>query len=249
MQLPSFFRQKTGATPKSNPLAAKAFPTDSKMAPDSRFSSGYLFGRYGRKKGDLSVEIKFERKHGLRDAWTYADTPLERYASEGYGLPKPPRPNVKELLAQAALSSGGNHEPIRVLDIGVGTGKNIDLAFFEMLNIKFDCTSLAMAGDMAPGISRIVTLAQANDLHLKFAPASYDFVLSHYGVHKQLCPAIENIMFLLKPGGEALLSGDYDTSAFKKCTDCRNPIYTIKAFDPPVKEKGGHWFLWLQKIS
>ncbi|MFA6328091.1 MAG: class I SAM-dependent methyltransferase [Candidatus Micrarchaeia archaeon] len=185
----------------------------------------------------------------MHSAWEYVNTSLQHYASEADYEPAPPRPNVKLLLAKAALEARRDGVPLHVLDIGVGTGKNIDLAFFEMFGISFDCTSLSRAHDMAPDIARIAKFTQAKDLYLHFPGASYDFVLSHYGVYEQLCPAVENAMFLLKPGGSALFSGGLDTKAFGKCLSCNTPVYAVKAFDPPVKEKKNHWFIWLQKTG
>jgi len=227
-------------------IGARAVPTI--------FHNGGILGKTRRNFQRIVVFLQSldELVLGQRLTWRINSTPLEQYAGPTFAVKDislhSHYPNVKEILADAAGVAAAKGESIRVLDIGVGTGKGINLEFFRQHGIAFDCTTLTPGGGMAREIRKIVKFRQAAGIHRAFPPSSYNFVISHYGTHGQLCAAVENALFLLKPGGEILFSGQDNEKQFQMVMTCGNSHYTVLEYDfANADQKHHHWFLWLQK--
>ena len=222
------------------------------------FRPGYIFGAEASSKYSrawIFIRSFDELVLGHRLTWRIHSTPLERYAGPVFTVDDnslhSPYPNVLEILASAASVAAAKGESIRVLDIGVGTGKGINLEFFKQHGIAFDCTTLTPGGGMAPEIRKIVKFRQAAGLHRVFPKSSYNFVLTHYGTHGQLCAAVENALFLLKPGGEILFSGEDNEKQFQMVMTHGTPRYgyTIVEHDSITSQRHMFWYLWLQKTG
>lgn len=232
--------------------------TGLKATSQRAFRPGYIFGAEANNKCRrilVFLSSLDELVLSQRLAWRIHSTPLERYAGPVFAVGdnslRGPYPNVKEIIADAAQVAAAKGETIRVLDIGVGTGKGLNLEFFKQHGIAFDCTTLTPGVGMAPEIRKIVKFRQAAGLHRGFSPSSYNFVLSHYGVHSQLCAAVENALFLLKPGGEILFSGQDNEKQFQMVITHGTPRYgyTILEYDYGAHQKHPDWYLWLKKTG
>lgn len=114
-------------------------------------------------------------------------------------------PTGEDHAAAAVIAAaGGLTQQSRVLEIGVGTGRiALPLARYVALYVGVDISPAMMARLRAKQNSEPIALAQANAVHLPFAPASFDAVVAVHVFH--LIPdwpaALAQCARVLKPGG------------------------------------------------
>ncbi len=132
-------------------------------------------------------------------------TPL-RFYGHPIGL------NVELWLEEKALQARRKGKPLRVLDVGVGEGSQW-LAFLEKHpDVDFEAT--AMARDTVhPALRSRTHVATADRLDRVFSNREpFDVVVSHLGMHDQEHAGLQRIFELLRPGGEAVVTGGINAS-------------------------------------
>jgi SAM-dependent methyltransferase len=206
------------------------------------FVPGYIFGEFSeiRKKGispkgNFEYESRAEFSDLLRDirtrdrerAWNYIDTPLAKYTRlDSF--------NLQEYLMKHARSATQRKETLDVLDVGIGSGKQwTDI--MQQPGIRVWGSNASHLPSLLPNHISVVT---ADKLHKKFNPHSFDFIVTHMGIHFQDRIGIENIVHLLKPGGEAIITGD---SSFENTKS--NKHYTVLKW----KKNGRIWTIHIKK--
>ncbi len=177
-----------------------------------QFSRGYLFGQpsltdLAHARQETRKNAHYEEKHGMMTHWTAHSTPLERYTQPMYeGDHVPTRPNFRAFLLRRAEESQTLGRLLRVLDVGVGTGDQW-LGLLRTGKIDFHATSLTAVG-MRIDIMKYTVTCTAAGLHRKFPPDYFDLVVAHYGTHYTQKSGLENILWVAKPGGSILVTGE-----------------------------------------
>jgi len=129
--------------------------------------------------------------------WPVWETPLKNYAGElssGHL-------DFEEYLHKKCSEAEMRGETLRVLDIGMGSGRQW-LDFLKTHKVEFFGTALAMT-TVNPLLRKRTKLCTAAGLHKKFAANFFDVVVTHCGARDQELEAIENAVYVLKKGGEA----------------------------------------------
>ncbi|MCW1969325.1 MAG: class I SAM-dependent methyltransferase [Anaerolineae bacterium] len=95
-------------------------------------------------------------------------------------------------------------QPCKILDAGCGTGRNLQMLDHNVTGIDYSRLALQFAKQRQPG-----KLANADVLHLPFAPATFDLVTSfevlyHAAVADDVA-ALREFARVLKPNGHVLL--------------------------------------------
>ncbi len=176
------------------------------------FRRGYLFpelsGKAGIEKARtnrllLLPHIEKETK-GL--GWAFKESALQYYSPA-----RRPESGFEEHLRREIEKSERDGRKLHVLEIGVGTGRQ----WAEFLkkhgnDFKFHATALTREF-LHPSFTALVpkeriTLVNAASIYKKFKPGYFDLVLSHMGTHYQEKEALEAILHVLKPGGEAMVT-------------------------------------------
>jgi len=183
----------------------KAAMADRLSLPGSRARDGrFVFGKLhtaAEAVGKIREWRVHEKEEGWPDGqpWSVWDTKLHAYAG---GLLQG-QLNFEEYLVRKIAEAAVNGEILRVLDVGMGSGDQW-VGFLKMHKVEFFGTALTM-GHVNPALRERVRLCTAASLHKKFAANSFDVVVTHYGAHYQELEAIENAIYVLKNGGEAVL--------------------------------------------
>lgn len=169
------------------------------------FKPGYIFGEAASNVhlldngADFADTLKRYRrydrdtKEGWR-VWLHWDMPLSDYISEKGVVP---------LLERAVAESSGKP---KVLDIGIGSG----IQWKEWAD-KIELHGTSLTRSISPELKGKLNfrVSSVSDLHKKFEPNSFDLIFSSMGAHGQELQAIERMIYLLKPGGRALLQVNY----------------------------------------
>ncbi len=172
---------------------------------EKKFQRGYLFPFLKEKKTSterrftapmIRIRRKYEKKH---IAWKVSDTPLEKYAEP---FPQEFSGYLNDRLADSRKSMIRH----RLLDVGVGTGNQWINFLNKNPDMEFNGTALAKTM-LHPEIKQKIKITTAANLHNHFEPNTFDTIVSHYGTHGQELEALEDIIYLLKPGGEAVVTG------------------------------------------
>ncbi|MFA6048758.1 MAG: class I SAM-dependent methyltransferase [Candidatus Micrarchaeia archaeon] len=182
-------------------------------------------------------------------AWTVINTPLKYYAY--FPRKNSPPFDFEEYLLKKAGEAQKRGRKLRVLDIGIGTGKQwIDFLKKHEGKIEFSGTRLH-EGIVDPGMLALakkgkITLKPsfAANVHKKFAPGTFDLIVSCHGTHGQEQEALEGITHLLRPGGEAIVSGEKNALPTSDSASHRK-FYEILGQFPPIW--GGEWGYHLRK--
>lgn len=177
------------------------------------YVQGYIFDKPRNNDNDKLVERNAlaERQNGLRGNWSkFFHTPLKKYTF----IPGQMEPTGKRFdfmrhllgLAGAARESG---KELWVADIGAGTGKQWIWALNTIENLRLALTSLSDT-DAHPAIREKLVICSAAEIHLHLPKDSFHLAVSHYGTYHQQKDAFENILYILRPGGEAIVSCSMD---------------------------------------
>ncbi len=180
------------------------------------FRPGYIFGDKAKQTKEASLER--ERKKGLqfirppknpilrfltapfipvvewfrvdiRRSYTDWNTPIKKYGE--------PVVNAESLLEEKKEGQ------IKVLDVGIGRGSRWLRLLKRNPNIEFHGTSLNENYD--PRLKNVKQI-HAGELHDHYDADSFDYVFTRYGIHRQAFRGIENMVHVLKPGGEAVIT-------------------------------------------
>ena len=179
------------------------------------FIPGYIFGDKAKQTKEASLEkqskkgLQFIRPHkkpilrflvapfvpvvewfrvNIGDHYAYWNTPIRKYGE--------PVVNVESLMQKE------NGRQIKILDVGIGRGTRWLRILKRNRNIEFHGTSLNENYDP---LLKNVKQIHAGELHEHYDANSFDYVFTHYGIHRQAFRGIENMVHVLKPGGEAVI--------------------------------------------
>ena len=194
----------------------------------------------------------------FRKNWNIWSTPLEKYTAILDFFPCHPRFNFREYLAGKLLDARKEGRVLRVLDVGVGTGRQwADIASQNKGVLDLSFTVYGNLDAVRPYFRDRAFACPASNLASAFPLGSFDIIVTHYGAHYQLTELIIGAHSLLAPGGEAVLSGMKESKWVRTrkgkvwayehvLANCAE--YALLAVDPPPYEnKQLHWFLHLKK--
>ncbi len=149
----------------------------------------------------LACAAFFEKAEGGYLSWKIMDTPLKDYA-----FPIPINP--EEYLALKIVEAARNGRKLRILDVGMGTGKQW-AAFIEKYgeSVEFVGTVLEKSAVVA-AVQECAVESRADSLGKNLAEhGEFDIVLTHCGMHLQELTGLKEIYGLLSSGGEVLAVG------------------------------------------
>lgn len=158
--------------------------------------------------------MKKSRLAYLKEGWRKETTPEKRITSP-WGLWLTPlklyasnlMPDFEAFLREKVWRNALNGKPFEVLDVGCGTG----LQWHEFVQEHKKLANLSLTAltkkSVHPDFKHLAVSCTAASLYRKFKPNSFDFIVTHYGMHGQELDGIENTLHLLKRGGEAIISG------------------------------------------
>lgn len=155
-------------------------------------------------KSDLRHTRKYakeELRQGGNGFWQVWDTQLSEYAA----VRGAPASAGKMLDFEKYLLGKISDGKTRVLDIGIGSGRQW-IEFLRENKLEFSGTALEMQ-QVDVRMREYVKICSAAELHANYPKGNFDVVVSHYGTHGQQLGALDNIMWALKKGGEAIVSG------------------------------------------
>lgn len=132
-------------------------------------------------------------------------TPLEGYCFPlaGFDLP-----SHLSGLAEKAAQQGRR---LRMLDVGVGPGKQwLEFLAEHAGSVEFHAVALSDEY-VEPALRCSLTICAAAGMAHEFPEGYFDVIVSRSGMHRQAMAGIIAIERLLKPGGEAVITGHRDT--------------------------------------
>ncbi len=220
------------------------------------FKPGNIFPELAGKKNGEREKIQVgqirryvsKEKEGSR--WKQIDTPLKEYVYfPGKGVPKF---NFEEFLLKKINAAEKRGEKLRVLDVGIGTGRQW-ADFLEKHGHRFEFVGTViykhyihpkMEAVLRAGKAKIIPSTAAN-LHNKFLPNYFDLAVSNFGTHYQEKEALESLVHVLKPGGEAMVSGGstLQPPTSEKHGDVYRLITEFRIAKPP-----NYWRYHLRKL-
>lgn len=140
----------------------------------------------------------------------------------------------------------GSSIPIKVLDVGIGTGtqwvdflKKHSLKLGEDIEIHGSGLSRILIPDLLKSKVKVCT---ADNLRKRFKRNTYDVVISHMGTHFQEHEALEDALYVTKRGGEIIVSGEIK-ERMPKVTNKKGE----KHYEVLSKVTGGLWGYHLRK--
>ncbi len=147
--------------------------------------------------------------------WTNFNTGLSSYAYGDLAEPKGEKYLESFILYLHALTRAEPNPA--VLDVG-GGGFN-QWRYFLSLNpqIKFHGTALTI-GLVAPELQPNVKVSTAGNIHRHFEQGSFDLISTRWGAYCQNMSLIENAMWLLKVGGDLILTHPVTMDGFRILT-------------------------------
>ena len=218
----------------------------------SRYIRGYLFGKelLNLKKSMKKVKshVRHEKRSGI-NAWDVSNTPLDEYAGIPFETAPPEaRLNFRKFLLEKAQTLNDG-KTLKVLDIGGFTFSQWKDA--PISNIEVQGTTLTPEL-VDPSMASAVKICCAYELHKIFPKNYFDIVVSHYANYDQERDALENAIYITKPGGEILFSGEenfyglYQLGHFTKENPLHEKLFDILAYVDGRKYEG-RWFYHLKK--
>ncbi|VVB66459.1 Uncharacterised protein [Candidatus Gugararchaeum adminiculabundum] len=211
------------------------------------FRRGYIFGeKYLDAFNPPEVfkgSFMNEQKYGLDNAWGRISTPLEDYSARRRIKFNGSRLKFKDFLLAKIAEAEAKGEVLKVLDLGIGTGEQwIEFLKENEGRIEFYGTALTMHS-FHPELIGKVTLCSAAELNEIFHEGFFDLVVSHIGIYYQEAEAIENILHVLRPGGEAVITGMTAANP----PDLLRPENHQQFYEIISMEGNGHWTFHLRK--
>lgn len=170
------------------------------------FIPGYIYGEKAipPKKGEpkrreaKAKVLKSGRKYDQevdRNDWFIQKTPVEKYATV-LGI------NLPDYMREMARSLKGRK--LNVLDVGVGAGDQwVETGILDEPEFDFHASSLSKF--VQAKLKDKTVACNAGGLHKRFPAESFDLIVTHSGLQDEILPGIENIVHLLRPGGEAII--------------------------------------------
>ncbi|VVB57718.1 Uncharacterised protein [uncultured archaeon] len=112
------------------------------------------------------------------------------------------------LFSKICCYNADTNEPFRLLDIGIGKTpwqQWFRTNQFDRRAVDFKGTSLNY-DTINPAMLEYCVFSNASSLHRFYPPESFDFISSNLGVHYEEFSSLEVILYLLKTGGEAMVT-------------------------------------------
>jgi SAM-dependent methyltransferase len=185
----------------------------------SSFRPGFLFPEFANISQERLRRIRFQKHDAHRSQrkelkydgsgeapWVQWDTKLKNYTVHGSVSDDTRNFEMTSYLEDKADQASVNGQTLQVLDIGIGSG-NQWIDFLQKHPIDLHGTALSLR-HVNPLLSGKVKRSLVINLHSHFKPGSFDVIVSHFGMHQQEKEALEQIIHLLKPGGEAIVQGE-----------------------------------------
>ncbi|GEM_PF-3395624 len=215
------------------------------------FRPGYLFGEQSAlpvsrllrdSRQAMGMKLRAFRARDETGQWGFFQTPLKMYArSNGFkGM------NFHKHLLRKLKEAKRAGVKLRVLDIGVGAGNQWAQA---AQHPSLELWGTSLSGVRRSGFPGKLRVCSAASLHKKFKEGYFDLVVSHKGLHGMERPGVENVVWLLKPGGEAILTSDFFTDfPADNSINSKEAARHFKVVDYQSGElKEGGWLLRLRK--
>ncbi len=185
-------------------------------APLPQTGGGYKLGCIFPKLKQIQPEdMKPDLTHRNRKDWDFDNTPLSAYASATFHFPRSRRLvtqtyfNFEEYLEKLILDrkNAGIKEPLRILDIGMGTGKQW-IPFIEKhgKDVTFSGTTL-LSDNVDPAMEKYTVKCDVLGVPNHFKPNEFDVVVSRHAMYGQELVGVEVALFEAKIGGEVVITG------------------------------------------
>ncbi|MFA5930164.1 MAG: hypothetical protein WC861_04745 [Candidatus Micrarchaeia archaeon] len=200
---------------------------------------GYLFGkslpRLKTSLGKLKEYVKYEESFG-HETWFVRNTTLSSYAAiQRKSKQSSAQTSFKDYLLEK-LRALGDGATLKILDIG-GCDFTQWKEMSEHPNLELRGTSLT-SNSVHPSMRHLVRVCGAHELHKLFPKNHFDIIVAHYSCYFQEMEAVENALYLAKPGGEIIFSGEdsfFELQNWGNLTG-KNPVheklFEIMAYEP-----------------
>ncbi|MFA6489317.1 MAG: class I SAM-dependent methyltransferase [Candidatus Micrarchaeia archaeon] len=213
------------------------------------YKRGWLFGTKNMpSEKEIMEEIPGIRRREKRldwDSWgVFTCTPLKNYTfHENQTAPAGMRFDFEKRLLGEIETAENEGRTYRVLEIG-------GFSFLQWVEISekkgLELSGITLTQDkVAPEMRNVVKIITAAEISVHFQPDYFDMVVSHYGIPSQQMDAVENILYVLKPGGEAILSGQEGFYHLDK--NAHAAVYEIMNYDNGDRADYGAWFAHIKK--
>ena len=168
-----------------------------------KFQRGYLFPELkgsGTRKGiQAASEYMEEEKQEGRKTWGVWGTSLSKYGTY-VGIT-----DFERYLIDKAAEVEKQGRTLNVLEIGAGSGQHIlNSSLWGIINYAGSVLHLNLVKN---AIRKNIFQSTAGNIHDHVDANQYDIVISHFGTHAQEREALEDILHVLRPGGEAIIIG------------------------------------------
>lgn len=147
------------------------------------------------------------------------NTPINLYAH-------PTGMDLEEFLEMKARIAAKQGKTIKILDVGCGHATQWVEFLKRHPNVEWHGSSLSKT--VKHSLKEKVRLCHAGNLHAKFEPESFDYVVSHLGFHDQPKDMLENTLHVLKPGGEAFLVNALQEIPFHEAKNHFQEFHVLK---------------------
>ncbi|MFA5077229.1 MAG: hypothetical protein WC488_02275 [Candidatus Micrarchaeia archaeon] len=167
---------------------------------------GRIFGNHHAKPSEMrllqTLREQEEKGHVQPKLWRRS---LEQYGAglefRGRGVP-----GIMGFTQYLEFMCKNSADPLRILDVGVGSGAQwVD--FLKKFNVEFHATAFNPALIDEPAIRNKTVKLAPHELSSLFNRGMFDLVVSYHGTELVEKEALENIMFILKNAGEAIVMG------------------------------------------
>ena len=207
------------------------------------FSPGKIFGKNAIQKEAIAAKIslreayKNHRRAAYKFRWPVWNTPLYLYGGKFS--------NLDQHLEKLAIQARQSKQKLKILGIGIGSAHQ----WAEFMQRNHDVIELHGTGIEAkpdPEIPLKFIKTTASRLHKKYPANYFDLIITHLGMHHEEMQGIENIVHILKPNGQAIISAQ--TNKPKLPTGYRKHFKLLK-IRAPDKSPIANWTYHIQKID
>jgi len=155
--------------------------------------------------------------------------------------------NFRKLLENFVLNAKNEGSIFRVLDIGVGKGAQwLNFIKIHRKHFEFSGTALLDCGLVDPRMAARVKFCSSDELVQNFEPASFNLIVSHFGMAYQFKEALESSIVLGKAGCDMFFTGDItNIAAYYRAVENKDARYEVLESIPPNKDF--EWFLHIRK--
>ena len=135
------------------------------------------------------------------------NTPLSRYSSQLMLKLGDMLVDFEVYLTAKSIERELEGKILRVLDVGVGTGRQWIAFLSAHPNVEFHATAL-LEETINPALRDKVKVCGASAILAEYPLEYFDIISSHHGMHHSEVDALKSIWKLLVGDGEAIVVGD-----------------------------------------